>query len=694
MDKTYKISSITINSFDKVVECNDFFKETFNFKKDILGKNAEEIFKLIGFDYNLIKNLDINIANYIKNHEIIISKFKDLKIYHIKDTLSEITKKSEDLKMVIDNMNRAFSLHEMIFDYDGIPIDYKFIKANESFYKITGLSDNIINKKISEIFDEENAKEWIKIYSKIFTENKKLHFERYSKSLKKYYLIDAYKQNSNKFITIFEDITNLKIKEKYNLDIINSTLSASFLVDKEGKILMLNDRGCKFFNLGREEIIGKKMSEFLPEELVKSKRKKYLEVVFTGKPVYFIDSFNGEYFENYIYPILKNNEIEHIAIHGKNITKQIKIEKDLENAKIKAEKSDILKSKFLSNMSHEIRTPLNTIIGFSDLLIDDNYNNIIDTKKYLKTINANSKHLDELLNNILEYTKIETGDMKSTLIYEKFEINDIYEELKDIFYLKNDNSIEIIFEDRSDTIICDYLRLKQVLYNLISNSLKFTESGYIKIGSTIKDNLITFFVEDTGIGIPKDKLNVIFDRFVQVDDSSKKRYRGAGLGLSISKNIIKSLDGDIWAHSVEKKGSIFFFAIPQQKKEHKSLIKIKTKANFNNLKVIVIEDIPENFSKLGSILKDINVSTKWYDEMEFNDLEILNEIENVFIEVNMHRKKESYKLIEKIKQKNKNATIVTISTFNINLDCVDYKIIKPLSKKNIIDTIRKITDAD
>jgi signal transduction histidine kinase len=180
--------------------------------------------------------------------------------------------------------------------------------------------------------------------------------------------------------------------------------------------------------------------------------------------------------------------------------------------------------------------------------------------------------LEELLNNILDYAKIEAGELDLDLFYEKFSINELFEELEDLLQDTNDKknvmSVKLTFEKREDDdiIISDYLRLKQVLYNLVNNAIKFTELGHIRVGTRILDNIITFFVEDTGIGIHKDNLEIVFDKFVQVDTTSKKKYQGTGLGLSIAKSIIKILGGIIWVDSTENQGSTFFFTLPKEEK--------------------------------------------------------------------------------------------------------------------------------
>jgi len=433
--------------------------------------------------------------------------------------------------------------------------------------------------------------------------------------------------------------------------------------------------------------------------VLECRRKRLLEAIFTGSPVYFIDEHDGKFFEHYIYPILNDNgSTEYIAIHHKDITEQEIIKIELERSKIAAEKSDLLKSLFLANMSHEIRTPMNSIIGFSDILLDDNYE-CANSKKFLKTINANAKHLEELLNNILDYAKIEAGELDLELLYEKFSVNDIFEELEEIFYdvneKKNLNSVKLVFEKRTEDeiIVSDFLRLKQVLYNLISNAIKFTEIGHIRVGTRIKDNTITFFVEDTGIGIPTEKLEIVFDKFVQVDATSKKQHQGTGLGLSIAKSIVNILGGNIWVDSTVKQGSTFIFTLPLQEKQN---IETKntdnTNYDFSELNVMVLEDIPENYSLLGIMLNSMKVNVDWLCSSEealtiFKNNTII--IDVIFIDMSVSNL-DILNFIQNVKQIDEDVTIIVISVTDvIDIKNVDFQIVKPITKEKISSILKK-----
>jgi PAS domain S-box-containing protein len=277
-----------------------------------------------------------------------------------------------------------------------------------------------------------------------------------------------------------------------------------------------------------------------------------------------------------------------------------KQKKELQKTKEKAEESDRLKSVFLANMSHEIRTPMNGIIGFSELLTEENFSEN-EYREYLKTIYSLSQNLLQIIDDIIDIAKIEANQLN--ISKEVFYLNELIDELYQVhdMRIKQAEKKNITLkahkplEKEESRIYTDLTRLKQILNNLIGNALKFTQQGIIEFGYKKADtNSWLFFVKDTGLGIPKEKQNEIFERFRRVDESHTSQYEGTGLGLSIVKSLVEKLGGDIWLESEEAQGSEFFFTLPQGEvvKNHVPSRTSKQPARFNwkNKSILLIED--------------------------------------------------------------------------------------------------------
>jgi signal transduction histidine kinase len=262
-----------------------------------------------------------------------------------------------------------------------------------------------------------------------------------------------------------------------------------------------------------------------------------------------------------------------IAI-GQLISTYISQKKSLEVLKAKAEESDRLKSAFMANMSHELRTPLNGIVGFSELLCKSAPS--VDTAdSYRKIIRNCSNDLMRLVNDILDYSKIESNQLR--LFNDTFSTESIIDDLSKHFNSKAESltqkGVKLIFKKSRglEEMYADRCRLKQILTNLISNAIKFTEEGFIEVGYVASDMQLIFYVKDTGIGISEELQHVIFQRFWQAAQPKSKIYGGTGLGLALSKGLVSLMGGNIRVESKIGKGSTFFVELPidviQVKKE-------------------------------------------------------------------------------------------------------------------------------
>lgn len=291
-----------------------------------------------------------------------------------------------------------------------------------------------------------------------------------------------------------------------------------------------------------------------------------------------------------------------------DVTQTILAQNELQKAKEKAEESDRLKTAFLNNMSHEIRTPLNAIVGFSEML--QRYTHLQEKRdKYTSIIIQSSQQLLNIVNDILEISRLESGLVKP--LNETVQLNMFGNYLKQAYadqiaqkHLKFD--IQTNPKCAHEFIVIDKRKVIQIIDNLMSNAIKFTEEGSINITCTLNNNCFEFSIQDTGIGIQHELQQQIFDRFRQLDDSTTRKYGGTGLGLAICKGLVNVLQGKMWLESELGKGSTFHFRIPYQKIEpsHRHSAPIAPKKNNNQKLILVAEDEFVNYQYIFEVLKN------------------------------------------------------------------------------------------
>lgn len=519
------------------------------------------------------------------------------------------------------------------------------------------------------------------------------------------------------YVGVIEDITKeerlINKLKNYELIIRNSTEMMS-LISKEYKYLAVNDSYVQAHGLKKYEIEGKTFSQLWGEDLFKDKIKVKFDEAFEGKIVRYQDWFDFEhlgrkYLDVIYQPVFGyRGEVESLTVNTLDITDLKETQTNLEKAIQEAEKANKAKSEFLANMSHEIRTPLNAVIGFTELL--ESQINDYKQKKYLGSIKAGGRSLLTIISDILDLSKIEAGKME--LNYEPVHINNLIDEISQIFSIKIEEK-DLLFETFSDPQLPDYIlldeiRLRQILFNLVGNAIKFTKQGSIKLSfkqiNKEKDTIdVEINVEDTGIGIPKDQLTEIFKAFKQQVGQSTRKYGGTGLGLTISRKLVESMNGEI---NVESKLGIYtkFTIILKRVKITSSTIDTK-KENiidqydlvFETANILVIDRVKENRDLITANFNDtaLNIIPA-NDTKEALKLIQTKKIKLVILDVNIRDLKDC-KVNELVKKltKNSNPPIIAMSTSIINkeeceleIDFADF-LSKPMQRIELIKAVSK-----
>jgi PAS domain S-box-containing protein len=469
--------------------------------------------------------------------------------------------------------------------------------------------------------------------------------------------------------SFFISINSIKTEEKLResrarfKELFNLAPDPTFMLSSKGIFVEVNEAAKEKLGYEEKEILGlslKKPIPFLPEKSREIAMKNFTNRL-KGQEVapYSFEAYTKDrqrlFFEVNVRPISKKGMITGEIVIARDVTDRMLWEKamkqkneelraaeeelrasneelaennykinlqkeEINKAKEKAEESDRLKSAFLANMSHEIRTPMNGIMGFSQLLSQKDLSPD-KRNEYLNIIHSRTNHLLNIINDIVDVSKIEAGQLRIYL--QDFYLNDMIQELY-ISYKKeleksDKKNIELeveydLYHDES-YLRSDPTRLRQVLDNLLSNALKYTNEGSIQFGYKKKshDDLL-FYVKDTGIGIGEEDKKHIFDRFRQADESSTRKYEGTGLGLTISRNLVNILGGEMWVESAKGEGSAFYFTVPfnnqgnYKVKEEKHDNVQKTKFSWEEKNILVVEDDPASSEFLKEILQPTGAS--------------------------------------------------------------------------------------
>lgn len=524
--------------------------------------------------------------------------------------------------------------------------------------------------------------------------------------------------NPDRIVLMHENITERKNAEALLNDIIDKNPLSIQIVDKEGFTLNVNPAFMELWG-------SIPPSGFSIFDDLKSKSPEMEDLILrvkNGEVVHLPDIYFNAHDEvaeapdiplwirAIIFPLNDSGgKSERFAIMHENITYRKTAEEELIRAKEHAEESDRLKSAFLANMSHEIRTPMNGILGFANLLKTPNLSGE-EQQKYIQIIDKSGKRMLNIINDIVDFSKIEAGLME--LKIEESNINEQVEYIYNFFKPEVEaNGMTLSFRNylpaKEAIILTDREKVYAILTNLVKNAIKYSKKGDIIIGYEAvelpgKSTELKFYIQDSGIGIPKDRLEAIFERFIQADITDKMVNQGAGLGLSITKAYVEMLGGKIWVESEEGIGSTFYFTLPYNAEtiieEDDSQIVTSNDLDISKkLKILIAED-----DEISEMLIEVNInhfcSEVFKAKTGTETVEICRnnpDIDLILMDILMPGLN-GYEATRQIRQFNKEVVIIAQTAYGLSNDrdkaleagCNDY-ITKPIDNDLLNALIQK-----
>ncbi len=625
---------------------------------------------------------------------------------------------------LFNRMPIVYIQQKVIFDGNRYPADTEFRDINSHFERVFLPREKVIGNRGSMLFAEPMA-EFLRLVNIVLTENRTITYPFYYKPLDIFYEVVLSRSYLPDHIDIFcLDGTALHKAQK-KLDSINHKLSLALNVANivpwkwdlvKGTILCDVNKSVKLSDGNimpddaQLEVSDKCYFSKIHKEDRDRVRRAYEDLVAGRTPKVceeyrVVSNASGHWHMEWVEAQAAvesyDNDGTPQTLVGTSlvITQRKQMEQELLSARDRAEESNRLKSAFLANMSHEIRTPLNAIVGFSGILASTDEEQ--EKQEYISIIENNNALLLQLIGDILDLSKIEAGTLE--FVHTDVELNKLMREKENIIRMKVKEGVALVFEQKYEAchIHTDRNRLSQLIINLLTNAAKFTREGCIRFGYEHRGGEVYFWVTDTGCGIPAERKDTVFERFVKLNAFKQ----GTGLGLSICKTIVEHLGGTIGVESEEGKGSTFWFTLPyvpgksaqEQTREHTVLSTLTVEKN--KLVILVAEDNESNYRLFESILRHEYTLLHAWNGQEAVDLFREHRPHLVLMDINMPVMN-GYEATAEIRKLSEDTPIIAVTAFAFASD--EQKVLssgfngympKPINagqlKTQILDTLRK-----
>ncbi len=668
-----------------------------------------------------------DISEHVKQEKLKTVLYNITNAINIAESIKSLAKTiKEELGQIIDTSNFYIALFDKESNTLSLPY---FEDEKDRFTDIPAgktLTKYVIDEGVAKLLKYNDVEELIKkgVVERLATPSKCWMGVPLKKDgvivgvlgVQNYHNENSYSEEDLKILEIVSEqiATSLKLKlaqdslkesERRFRVLANASDQAVFIVDR-GYCIDANNKASEMLGYTYKEMLGAYAIDFIAPE--------------------FRNLVNKNMLSNYTKPyevmgVRKDGSKFPILIHGRmleykgkkvrlttvrDLTWEKENEKEILKAKERAEESDKLKTAFLANMSHEIRTPMNGIIGFSEMFLQPGLTD--ETRReYAKIVIESSQQLLSIVNNILDISRIEAGQVKI-----ETEIVNIPGLIKDLYSFfeprANDKAIMLVTQpdktNEAGNIYADKTKLTQILSNLLSNALKFTQTGHVKLGYNLEGDNIHFFVRDTGIGIPDELHDKVFERFRQAELELTRQYGGAGLGLSISKKLVELMGGRIWLESTEGVGSTFNFTVPYKPVVEASEENINKEEDVEVIiqneetTILVAEDEELNLLFIKEILKKSNFKILY----AMNGLEAIElfqkypEVRLVLMDLKMPVVN-GFEAAKEIKKMNSRVPIIAQTAFAMPEDRekalmagFDEYISKPINKTGLLSLIESL----